>query len=204
MGRRPAFDLSQLATAGLSVVEREGWPSMSFRSVSGELGVSPMALYRLVADAERLRRLVADAASAPIQPDAGNESLLGALHAWAIDAGEHLARYPGLASYVIREWTELPGWLDIVETFLAHARSDGLSGGRAVATVNAVFAYVLSRAQLHHTASPRRALAPVRDDRGRYPLVADNRSEFTTARTRQHFEFGLDALIGGLQHGLDF
>jgi hypothetical protein len=69
-----------------------------------------------------------------------------------------------------------------------------------VATVNAVFAYVLARVQLHDaaTSGPRRRLAPVTDDRHRYPHLWADRAEYRTAQTARHFGFGLDALIAGL------
>jgi AcrR family transcriptional regulator len=203
MARAPVFDLQGLATAGLSVVARDGWPAASVRAVADELGVSAMALYRLVPDAESLRRLIADAAARPIQPRTDGNSLAAGLRAWAVDAYEHLGRYPGLATYVLQHWTELPRWLDIVEALLARADTDGLSGPAGVATVNAVFAYVLARAQLHDAAAgaPARQLAPLRGDPGRYPLLKRNLDEFTTARTERHFAFGLDALLAGLGSG---
>ena len=122
------FDVEQLGEAGLSLVSRAGWSAVSVRSVADELDVSAMALYRLVPDASSLRRLIADAAAGAIQPKPGGKSLSALLRIWAGDAYEHLKRYPGLASFVIAEWTELPNWLNIVETFLAKASDQGVSG----------------------------------------------------------------------------
>ena len=201
MGRPTVFDIEQLGEAGLSVVSRAGWSAVSVRSVADELGVSPMALYRLVPDASHLRRLIADAAAGSIQPEPGATSFSALLRIWAGDAYDHLKHYPGLASFVIAEWTELPGWLDIVEALLAKAGDEGVSGAAAVGTTNAVFSYVLVRAQLHDSAvaAPRRSLAPLNDDPSRYPHLQGNRSEFTVAQTNRHFAFGLDALVEGLE-----
>jgi AcrR family transcriptional regulator len=201
MGRPTVFDVEQLGEAGLSVVSREGWSALSVRSVADELGVSPMALYRLAPDASSLRRLIADAAASSILPEPSAGSLFVLLRAWAGDAYEHLKHYPGLASFVIAEWTELPGWLDIVESLLAKASDEGFSGVAAVGTTNAVFSYVLVRAQLHDSAvaAPRRSLAPLNDDPSRYPHLRSNHSEFTVAQTNRHFAFGLDALVAGLE-----
>jgi hypothetical protein len=126
--------------------------------------------------------------------------LIPTLRVWASDAYAHLGRYPELASFVIVEWTELPSWLDIVEAFLAGAAAQGLTGAPAVGTVNAVFAYVLARAQLRDSAAaaPRRHLGPVRHDPDRYPMMRRNLAEFTTAKTEIHFQLGLDALTEGL------
>ncbi|HKY68005.1 MAG TPA: TetR/AcrR family transcriptional regulator C-terminal domain-containing protein [Acidimicrobiales bacterium] len=200
MPRPPTFGADDLASAGLDVVRREGWGAVSVRSVAAAAGVSPMATYRLASDADALRRLVADAAAAGLVPvDTGE--LFGTLAAWAPSAHDALARLPGLSSYVLTTWTELPRWLDIVEALLAAAEHDGLEGPPAVEAVNAVFAYVLARAGLHHAAAaagPRR-LAPLRARPDRYPLVRAHRAELTVARTRHHFSVGLDALLTGLR-----
>lgn len=201
MGRLPAFDLDQVAAAGLRLVRREGWAAVSVRALADELGVTPMALYRVAADADGLRDLVADAAAPPVDRGSG-EPLVDVLRAWAVAAYGHLAEYPGLAAYVIVQWTELPAWLDVVEQLLGAADDDGLDGPAAVATVNAVFAYVLVRAQLRDAArvAPRRALGPLADDPDRYPHVRATRGEFATRQTERHFAFGLRALLAGVQN----
>lgn len=203
MARPQVFDLDDLAVAGLELVERAGWSTVSVRSVAEGLGVSPMALYRLAPDAQQLRRAIADAAAAPIQPRPAGVDLFDTMHAWARHSYRHLGRYPGLSSYVITEWTELPSWLDIVETLLGFANADGIVGASAVGAVNAIYTYVLARGQLRDTAAtaPRRQLAPVRRRRGRYPLIQGNIAEFTTAKTDKHFALGLDVLTNGLRLG---
>ena len=200
MPRPPTFDAEDLATAGLAVVRRSGWEGVSVRAVAAAAGVSPMATYRLAADADALRRLVADAAAAAVMPvDAGD--LFATLDAWARAAHDHLVRLPGLSTYVLATWTELPTWLDVVETLLARAARDGLVGPAAVEGVNAVCSYVFARAGLHRTATTAdpRLLRPVRDDPGRYPHVAAQLLEFAVPRTGHHFVVGLEALLAGLR-----
>lgn len=214
MARAAVFDDADLAAAGLAVARRDGWAAVTMRSVADELGVSPMALYRLAPDADHLRRSLADAAAPPVEPGpepvrgrgpGDPRSLPAVLREWALGAYGHLGRHPGLAAYLIGEWTELPAWLDVVEALLARAEASGLSGPDAVAAVNAVFAYVLVRAQLHDaaTAAPRRALRPLRDHPDRYPLVTRDRPEFARARTTRHFLYGLDTLVRGLSVTFD-
>jgi AcrR family transcriptional regulator len=198
MGRRAIFGAEEVTQAGLAVIGRAGWASLSLAAVAEELSVTPMALYRLVTDAANLRRQVADAAGRRLPPT-GDGSLVESLRRWAVDAYAQLIGLPGLAGYVIREWTELPTWLSIIETFLNHAAREGLEGSEAVHTVNAVFAYVLARAQLREAVTPKRRLGPLRDDPGRYPCIRQNRSEFDSACTDIAFRFGLDALTNGLR-----
>lgn len=197
MARPRRFDVASLRVAGVAVARRDGWASVTLRAVADELGVSPMALYRVARDAEQLRRLVADAAAPPV-PAAGSQA--ERLEAWAVAAHADLGRTPGLAGYVVAHWTELPAWLDVVEALLAAAVVDGRDGSDAVAAVNAVFAYVLARAQLRDglAAAPERRLAPLHDQPDRYPHLRANRPEFARARVDVHFRFGLRALLAGL------
>jgi AcrR family transcriptional regulator len=197
MARPRRFDVGSLRVAGVAVARRDGWAAVTLRAVAEELGVSPMALYRVARDAEQLRRLVADAAAPPV-PAAGSRA--ERLEAWAVAAHADLGRAPGLAGYVVAHWTELPAWLDVVEALLADAVADGRDGPDAVAAVNAVFAYVLARAQLRDglVAAPERRLAPLQDGPDRYPHLLENRPEFARARVGEHFRFGLTALLAGL------
>jgi AcrR family transcriptional regulator len=199
MSRKPRFDRNDLARAGLRVTRRHGWTALTLASVAAELGVTPMALYRLVADADDLKGIVADNAAVSIQPDAGDEGLIIVLHAWAIRAHAHLIKLPGLTTYVMHEWTELPTWLGIIESFLAVAERETLTGEPAVHTVNAVFAYVLARVQLRESITAQRRLRPMRVAPERYPHIYANRRDFRTACTDIAFQFGLDALTSGLQ-----
>lgn len=198
MSRRPQFDESDIAEAGLRVARRRGWASVSVGSVAAELAVTPMALYRLARDAAHLKRIIADAAAEPLQPARNGEPLLPAMRSWAIDAYEHLTPLSGIASYVLHEWTELPSWLTIVDTFLAAAQDDGLAGTEAVMTVNAVFSYVLARAQLLESVTRKRRLQPLADQPGRFAHIRAELRDFSTARTEVAFRFGLEALCRGL------
>jgi AcrR family transcriptional regulator len=200
MSRASRFDREQVALAGLEVVRLSGWEKVSTRSISAALGVSPMALYRLVDDAEELRVLVADAAADELQPLRA-ASLEESLRIWALRAYETLDTLPGLATFVLLHWTELPGWLEIVDELLSIANQHGIEGSVAVARVNAVFAYVLSRAQLRESVhvAPSRSLHLLVQHPDRYAFIRANQGEFLVARSDRHFRFGLDGLLAGLQ-----
>lgn len=196
--RTQTFDRDDVVAAGLRVVRRHGWAGLSVRAVATELGVTPMALYRVFSRAEQLRAAVADEAARPLTPQALDD-VTASLRAWAHDAHRHLRALPGVAAHVTATWTELPGWLDVFEGLLGMCSRDGTDGADDVATANAVFAYVLARVQLAETASQRkRRLRHLRQDPGRYPLMAANMSEFAACEIDRHFSIGLDALLVGL------
>jgi AcrR family transcriptional regulator len=195
MARTSTFDLDDVGRAGLAVVARDGWAGLTTRSVAAELGVTPMAIYRVVPDAAALRAEVADAAAGSIQPDRHAPELVPELHRWAVGAHRHLADLPGLSAHVIGTWTELPRWLDVVEGLLVVAEADGVDGSDAVAVVNAAFAYVLARAQFREQVGYDRDLAPLRLDPDRYPCLVANRAEYETPDVDRHFLVGLQAIL---------
>ncbi|MHB1488540.1 MAG: TetR/AcrR family transcriptional regulator [Acidimicrobiales bacterium] len=198
MSRQATFDPDELAEAGLAVVSRAGWAGLTMRGVAEELGVTPMALYRLVVDSTALARLVADRVGDGLPVPQGD--LVPALGSWARAAHDRLRGLPGLSAYLLANWTELATWLGIVEDFLARAGSEGLEGAEAVGAVNAVFAYTLARAQLRDDPGgmvPRR-LAPLRAAPKRYPMIKANLAHFAVARREEAFSYGLEALLDGL------
>lgn len=197
MGRPASFTAQSVTAAGLVVASRSGWAAVTIRSVAAEVGVSPMALYRVVSDADDLQSRVADLVGRQVTVTS-EAPLWAAFREWAIRAHRRLREVSGLTGYVIGAWTELPAWLDIVEDFLARAVQTGMDPHTAVGHVNALFAYTLARAQLGETATLRRRLSLVHQNPMRYPHVAAMRAEFEVARVEEHFLFGLDALLLGL------
>lgn len=195
MARTSTFDADDVGAAGLAVVARAGWAGLTTRAVASELGVTPMALYRVAPDAMALRAGVADVAAADIQPDRGAAGFTDELGRWAVDAHRHLAGLPGLSAHVVGSWTELPRWLDIVEGLLVVAATNGVVGIAAVDRVNAVFAYVLARAQIREQVGHDRKLAPVRADPQRYPAIEANLAAYATPEVDHHFRVGLEALL---------
>jgi len=198
MPRQATFAAEELAEAGCAVVAEEGWSGLTMRAAAARLGVSAMALYRVVPDSGALQRLVAERVGLGLPvPD---PPLLAALGSWARAAHDRVRALPGAAAYLLANWTEVPSWLAIVERFLQIAEADGLRDAEAVGTVNAVFAYTLARAQLRDepsTSRPRQ-LAPLAADPERFPLIGANIAEFAIAQREKAFAYGLEALLEGL------
>ncbi|MDG4800021.1 helix-turn-helix domain-containing protein [Micromonospora sp. WMMD980] len=67
MGYRPSLSREAIAAAGLRLVETRGAEALSMRRLAGELGCSPMALYRHVSDKRELLVLVLEQVAAGIE-----------------------------------------------------------------------------------------------------------------------------------------
>ena len=186
--------------AGTERVRADGWERLSLRSVAAAVGVTPMALYRHIADADQLRMVVLDsivAASAPV-PDGGR--LERDLHEWASTFRSHLSEFDGVAGWLLAHWTESAATLRIVEQLLSRAAVSGVEGFEAVALTNAVFTYVLMRCETERSvrsaAQVRRSLQQVTDHRD-LPRLRALSQHYATAEFDTHFSYGLNALLAG-------
>jgi AcrR family transcriptional regulator len=190
------LDRIAVLTAGSRLARRDGVDAVGIRPVAGELGVTPMALYRHVADAGDLRDAVLAQVceSLPAGPRSIDELLR-----WAHDFRTWLLDVPGLARVVLLSWFDLPPLLDMVEGLLEVFTGVGLDGFELVAAGNALFSYVLARAELEEAvraSGVRRSLSWT--DQAERPLLNALRDEYEIARLDEHFDFGLELLIDGL------
>jgi AcrR family transcriptional regulator len=184
-----------VVAAGVSLVRREGLDAVGVRAVAGELGVTPMALYRYVADGSALRAAVVASILEGL-PDVPADGAAGErLRRWAHGARAALAAHPGTARHLLLHWTEEPRALDVVEQLLATCTGAGAAD--AVAAANAVFTYTLMRVEAEQAVRAggvRRRLARLEE----HPLLRANAGEYAVARVDEHFAFGLDALLAGI------
>src|SRR5215831_14626749 len=60
MPRPKSLTLEDIASAALTVADRDGLEALTMRSVADEVGMGTMSIYRYVTDREHLERLVVD------------------------------------------------------------------------------------------------------------------------------------------------
>jgi AcrR family transcriptional regulator len=194
---RATLDRSTIVCAGCQLARRNGVQAVGIRSVAGAAGVTPMALYRHVSDADDLHDAVLGqlCESLPIRPESIDD-----LWAWAHDFRAWLLGAPGLPRLLLIRWFELPPVLDMVETLLEVFKLVGLEGFELVAAANSLFSYVLVRAELEEAirASGVRRSLPWDQDAAPRPLLNSLRDEYAVARLDEHFNFGLQLLLDGL------
>lgn len=194
---RSTLDRATILSAGCELARREGVEALGVRAIAGSVGVTPMALYRHVKDAVDLRDAVLASLceSLPAPPDTVDDLLRWSheFRAWLLDV-------PGLPSLVLIRWFELPPVLNLVESLLAVFDRAGLHGFELVAAANALFSYVLARAELEEAvraSGVRRSLRWAQDQATR-PLLSSLRDEYAVARLDEHFDFGVRLVLSGL------
>jgi AcrR family transcriptional regulator len=185
--------------AGAALVADEGFDALSLRNLAARLGVTPMAMYRHVADADSLRNdVVRQLAAGLPHPDA-DSAPADAYRTWAADTRAALVAVPGFARHLMTHWFEVAEVLAIVEDLLGVAARAGRTGFEAVAAANAVFTFVLMRVDLEAAITAGGALhrrlgrAPASR-----PLLTAYARFYETAQLDQHFDFGLETLLRGL------
>jgi AcrR family transcriptional regulator len=184
---------------GAALVAEEGFDALSLRNLAARLGVTPMAMYRHVADADSLRHDVVSRLAAVLpHPDTAG-SPADAYRQWATDSRVALAAVPGFARHLMTHWFEVPEVLAIVEDLLAVAVRSGRTGFDAVAAANAVFTFVLMRVDLEAaittSGAVHRRLARAPASR---PLLTAHARFYEIAQLDQHFDFGLETVLTGL------
>jgi AcrR family transcriptional regulator len=181
MNARP-LSTETVVLAGARLARERGLDSLGIRSLAARLRVTPMALYRHLADSEALTTAVLETllAELPLAPS----------------GGPPLQRLR--AHHLLLHWFELPRALEAVESLLAAAEDLGLRGFEAVAAANAVFTFVLMRVELEEALRAgnvmNRKLPALRG----LPRLSKNAAEYRVARIDAHFDYGLDLLLKGL------
>lgn len=187
--------------AGVRVVADHGWGALSLRAVATELEVTPMALYRHVPSSGELLRGVLDAIVSETCTVSDTGDLGADLMEWARRFHAELAQFNGVAGYLLVSWFDSAPMLERVEDLLGLVASHGIDGFEAVAVTNAVLTYVLMRCeaerQVQSAGVVKRHLRTSGSDRdlGRLRSLAHH---YATADFDAHFEFGLTALVAGM------
>jgi len=195
------LDRSSVLDAGARVVAADGLDGLGVRSVAAELGVTPMALYRHVDGADDLHDAVVHRLLATLPHVADEGAWDDRCRRWAHDLRAALAPHPGLPRFVLLHWTALPPVLRAVDGLARMLGDEGPDGLDVVAATNAVFAYVLARAQIEQElrrAGVDRDLHVLAGLAREAPFLWAHREEYAVARVDEHFAFGLDALLAGV------
>ncbi|MYT72157.1 MULTISPECIES: TetR/AcrR family transcriptional regulator [unclassified Streptomyces] len=217
-GPRPALSLDRIVTTAVAVADAEGIAAVSMRRLSQELGTGTMSLYRYVPGKAELLDLMLDKVQTPYEPGE-HPNALGEKGSWraAVEtaARETLAlyqRHPWLLQVNQARPVLGPGALAGMEKMLSRIRPMGLSDPELLSVLIMIDGYVsgAARTRVHEQEAERTtgmtdtdfwaAQGPALEAAmasGRYPVMA-SLSEDTFGPGFDHFEFGLQRLLDGL------
>jgi TetR/AcrR family tetracycline transcriptional repressor len=195
-------------------MERDGYDAVSTRSVAAELGVRPGALYWHVKSRAALDDLMFDRLLADFDFQSDSADWRRGLNRFA----HYLRRYLRAHRDMVRLWRGRlvlgPNVLSFMEKLLTLLRAGGLSGRPAAHAYAAILDYVLNfsaveAGTLDHPEAHPEALEAKEQlyatlsalPRDRYPSLAALARPLTHFDdVDERFQFGLDALIGWIDH----
>jgi AcrR family transcriptional regulator len=214
-GPKPTLTLDQIVEAAVRVADTEGLEAVSMRRVAAELGTGTMSLYRYVPGKGELLDLMLDRVQKPSEnpADLGDGSWRSALEAMGRSTLALYRRHPWLLRVNQSRPILGPSALDGMEKVLSRIRPMGLTDPELVSAIIAIDGYVVgaARTQLYQQEAEHRtgltdaefwqAQVPTLEKAmasGRYPVMA-SLSEDTFGPDFDHFEFGLQRILDGLE-----
>ncbi|WP_328362528.1 TetR/AcrR family transcriptional regulator [Streptomyces sp. NBC_00457] len=214
-GPKPGLSVDQIVEAAVRIADADGLEALSMRRVAAELGTGTMSLYRYVPGKGELLDLMLDRVQKPSEnpADLGDGDWRSALEALGRATLDLYRRHPWLLQVNQTRPILGPSALDGMEKVLTLIRPMGLSDPELVSAIIMIDGYVVgaARTQLYQQEAERRtgltdaefwqAQVPTLEKvlaSGRYPVMA-SLSEDTFGPDFDHFEFGLQRILDGLE-----
>ena len=202
MPRPKSLTTAGLADAAIAVIDRDGLPALSMRSVATELGLSTMALYRYVRDRDELELMVVEGVLRPLDttPPPADSPWPERIATMADRVRVTVGRHPGVVPLLLRHRQDsitTLRWSEAVLTILTEA--GWTETGRAIA-LRALISYLNGAIQLEHlgalagSGTATIAALPVAE----FPLLAATAKVARQVSPAAEFTGGLRILLAGL------
>ncbi|WP_245563469.1 TetR/AcrR family transcriptional regulator [Longispora albida] len=200
MPRPRSLTPAALAAAALAVLDREGLPGLTMRSVATELHMSTMALYRYVPDRSALERLVVDLVVSGT--DLGLPAGLPWREQLAVLTGRirtQIGAHPAVVPLLLSHRHTSPGTLAWGDAVLAVLAGAGFGARARVIAFRALLAYLLGALQAGHlgplSGSGTGVMAGLS---GTYPHLAATARAAQAITAGEEFDGGLAIVLRGL------
>ncbi|MEV0640253.1 TetR/AcrR family transcriptional regulator [Streptomyces sp. NPDC050619] len=214
-GPKPGLTLEGIVETAVRIADRDGLDAVSMRRVATELGTGAMSLYRYVPGKAELLDLMLDRVQRPSDDPAelGDGGWRSALEAMARAKIGLYQRHPWLFQVNLSRPVLGPSAVDGMEKVLSRIRPMGLSDPELVSAIIMIEGYIVGAARtlVHQEEAERKtgltdaqfweAQRPTLEKimiSGRYPVMA-SLSEDTFGPDFDHFEFGLQRILDGLE-----
>lgn len=212
-GPKPALTLERIVTAAVRLADAEGIAAVSMRRLSTELGTGTMSLYRYVPGKAELLDLMLNHVQAPADDeDACPGGWRAAVEAYARATLDQYRRHPWLLQVNQTRPVLGPSAVQGLERMLSRIKPMGLRDPELISVLVMVEGYVSGVARTQVQEAQAAAASQLSDEdfwdaqrpvlvkameSGRFPLIA-SLSEDSFGREFDHFEFGLQRILDGL------
>jgi AcrR family transcriptional regulator len=192
----------KIASAALSVLDREGPGALSMRSVAGELGVGTMSLYRYVDGKEQLETLVVDRVLGAVDLEVpARARWTRCVSLLAERARRAIADHPSIVPLVLLRRHSCEASLCWGEAVLRALSDGGFTGKRRALAFRTLLSYVLGAVQVEHfgALAGRGTVAIAELPRARFPNLAETARHAQRIPEVDEFKSGLSAVLRGLE-----
>jgi AcrR family transcriptional regulator len=214
--RKEPLTTERIVDAAMALMRREGYDSVSMRSLARELGTGPASLYAHVANKDELDQYVIDRISAMLElPEPDPERWQEQLKEVMRGTLQLYRQHPGAARAAMGMIPTMEGGLGAAEGILAIALAGGVTPQAAAWFCDLCAAYVgavayeetiwISREnstaageQPDHELLDEQLRAMMASLAERFPLIGRYAQEMTAGDGDERFEFGVDVLVSGL------
>jgi AcrR family transcriptional regulator len=201
MPRPRSLTKSDLATAALAVIDRDGLSALTMRAVAKELRMATMSLYRYVSTRDELELLVVDqvliAIDVSTSPEAAwRDRVVILLDRMRAAISIHPAAVP-LVPRHRKSSTATLRWMEAMLSVLADA---GFAGRDRVIAQRTVVAYLLGFLENEHFASIRgpETAAIAQFSATDYPFLTQTAAQARTMSVEEEFHGGVAIVLRGL------
>ena len=144
---RARFTVSDIASAALRIVDRDGLGGLSMRSLATVLETGPMTLYNYVRDRGELEELVAEAVISEVRVPAPTDDWCADVRAIAVSMWETMRQHPNAVPLILTRRTVSPSSYVPANRLIGALKRAGLADEDLLASFRAVLGLVMGSAQ---------------------------------------------------------
>ena len=202
MPPKAKFARAQLQEAALAIVDREGLPALSMRSLAGALGTGPMTLYNYVKDRDDLDALVVEAVLAEVRLPREKGDWRADVTAIVEATWRTVRRHPHVIPLLLTRRTLHETTLQWAEGLLEALARSGRSDTELLIAFRTVSGFVMGLAQAQLAGQPASDHPDVARAQALPPASYPRLIEIAKAATRlgpdRELRAGLDIVMAGL------
>jgi AcrR family transcriptional regulator len=204
MPPKAKFARAQLQEAALAIVDREGLPALSMRSLAAALATGPMTLYNYVKDRDDLDALVVEAVMAEVRLPREKGDWRADVTAIVEATWRTVRRHPNVIPLVLTRRTLHETTLVWAEALLRALARSGRSGADLLVAFRTVSGFVMgfAQAQLADPLSPDEDREDISRAQAlpaeRFPHLIEIAGAAAKLGADREFRAGLDIVMAGL------
>jgi AcrR family transcriptional regulator len=206
MPRPKSLEPPELASAALSVIDRDGLDALTIRAVAAELGMGTMSLYRYVDGREALERLVVDLVLSEVDLSVPpRTSWTKGVTLVAERMRRAVLAHPAVVPLFMSHRHVALATRRAGNVLLGMLTEAGFSGVRRVVAFRALLAYLVGALENQHrgplagSGTDVLAALPVAE----FPFLAETAKQARSVSAETEFREGLAIVLRGLRSYLD-